>query len=127
MDETKAINNKKLTEEQLAVLKDKGTEMPFSGKLLHNNEKGDYNCAACNSKLFESNAKFNSGTGWPSFDQAIPGSVKEISDSSHGMERTEVVCANCGGHLGHLFNDGPKQTTGQRYCVNSVCLNFRSK
>ncbi|MGH7234721.1 MAG: peptide-methionine (R)-S-oxide reductase MsrB [Candidatus Saccharimonadales bacterium] len=109
------------------MLRDKGTERPFSGKLLHNKENGDYNCVACGAKLFESGAKFDSGTGWPSFDQAIPGAIKQLSDNSHGMERTEVVCANCGGHLGHLFNDGPKDTTGLRFCINSACLAFNQE
>lgn len=124
MDENKAVNMKKLTPEQIAILKDKNTEAPFSGKLLHNTEAGDYTCAACGAKLFKSDAKFDSKTGWPSFDQAIPGAIKQIPDNSLGMERTEVICANCGGHLGHLFDDGPKDTTGKRYCINSLCLNF---
>jgi peptide-methionine (R)-S-oxide reductase len=81
-----------------------------------------YACAACGNQLFASDAKFDSGTGWPSFDQAIPGSVKMHTDESFGMNRTEVTCANCGSHLGHLFNDGPKDTTGNRFCINSSCL-----
>jgi peptide-methionine (R)-S-oxide reductase len=125
MDTTKAINIDKLTPEQLGILKDKGTESPNSGALLHNKENGEYTCAACGTKLFESNAKFDSGTGWPSFDQAIPGAVKQVVDSSLGMTRTEVVCSNCGGHLGHVFNDGPKDTTGQRFCINSLSLDFK--
>ncbi|HEY5383409.1 MAG TPA: peptide-methionine (R)-S-oxide reductase MsrB [Candidatus Paceibacterota bacterium] len=114
----------KLTPEQYAVLRAKGTEAPFSGALL--NEKGDgvYRCAACGQTLFASDSKFDSGTGWPSFDQAIPGSVKLIEDNSMEVSRTEVVCSQCGSHLGHLFDDGPKETTGKRYCMNSVCLEF---
>lgn len=114
---------KKLTPEQYAVMREKGTEAPFSGKLLHENGKGFYTCAACGKELFASEAKFDSGTGWPSFDQALPGAVKLNEDNGHGMRRTEVVCANCGSHLGHLFDDGPTKT-GQRYCLNSVCLDL---
>jgi peptide-methionine (R)-S-oxide reductase len=113
----------KLTPEQYKVLREKGTEAPFSGKLLHEDRDGMFKCAACGNPLFSSNAKFDSGTGWPSFDQALPGATKEIVDTSHGMQRTEVVCAACGSHLGHLFDDGPT-VTGQRYCLNSVCLDF---
>ncbi len=114
---------KKLTEEQYAVLRGKGTEAPFSGKLLHETADGMYACAACGNALFASDAKFDSGTGWPSFDQALPGSTKIIEDVSHGMRRQEVVCANCGSHLGHVFDDGPTET-GKRYCINSVCLDL---
>ena len=113
----------KLTPEQYQVLRQKGTEAPFSGKLLHEDRDGMFKCAACDNPLFASGAKFDSGTGWPSFDQALPGATKTIEDISHGMRRTEVVCAQCGSHLGHLFDDGPT-TTGQRYCLNSVCLEF---
>jgi peptide-methionine (R)-S-oxide reductase len=113
----------KLTPEQYKALRQKGTEAPFTGKLLHEDRDGMFKCAACGNPLFSSNAKFDSGSGWPSFDQALPGAVKEIPDTSHGMARTEVVCAQCGSHLGHLFDDGPT-TTGQRYCLNSVCLEF---
>jgi peptide-methionine (R)-S-oxide reductase len=114
---------KKLTPEQYAVLREKGTEAPFTGKLLKENRDGMYTCAACGNPLFSSDTKFDSGTGWPSFDDALPGAVKFIEDNSHGMHRTEVVCAQCGSHLGHLFDDGPTKT-GQRYCMNSVCLEF---
>src|SRR3954468_6750985 len=98
---------KKLTPEEYAVLRQKGTEAPGSGALLHEKRAGTYMCKVCGTELFKSDAKFDSGTGWPSFDQAIPGAVKQITDSSHGMTRTEVVCATCGSHLGHVFNDGP--------------------
>lgn len=101
----------------------KGTEAPFSGSLLHEKSNGQYVCAVCSQPLFYSDAKFDSGTGWPSFDTAIPGSVKNITDDSHGMHRTETVCSKCGAHLGHVFEDGPTET-GKRYCMNSVCLAF---
>jgi peptide-methionine (R)-S-oxide reductase len=127
MDLVKAVNYSKLTPEQIEIIKNKGTEAPFTGELLNKKDNGEYTCAACGAKLFESGTKFDSGSGWPSFDQAIPGSVKEINDNSHGMVRTEVICSNCGGHLGHLFNDGPKETTGQRFCINSASLGFEPK
>jgi peptide-methionine (R)-S-oxide reductase len=117
---------KKLTPEQYRVLREKGTEMPFTGKLLKNKDNGDYTCAGCGAILFKSDTKFDSGTGWPSFDEALPGAIKYIEDISHGMKRTEVVCAKCNGHLGHVFDDGPTKS-GKRYCINSVCLGFKKK
>lgn len=117
---------KKLTPEEYHVLRQGGTEAPGTGKLLHNKKSGMYICKACGNKLFESNAKFDSGTGWPSFDQAIPRSVKLKTDFNMIVPRTEVLCANCGSHLGHVFNDGPTNT-GKRFCMNSVCLNFQEK
>jgi peptide-methionine (R)-S-oxide reductase len=113
----------KLSPEQYNVLREKGTEAPFTGALLKEHRTGMYTCAACGNVLFASDAKFDSGTGWPSFDQARPGSIKLVDDSSMGMHRTEVECAVCGSHLGHLFNDGPT-STGQRFCMNSVSLEF---
>lgn len=117
---------KRLTPEQYAVLRGKGTEPPFSGKLLHEKRAGTYNCAACGQPLFSSDAKFDSGTGWPSFEAALAGAVREIPDDSHGMRRTEIVCSRCGSHLGHVFPDGPTPT-GQRYCLNSVCLDLEER
>lgn len=124
----------KLTPEQYAVLRQKGTEAPFSGGYVHEKRSGTYNCAACNNPLFSSDAKFDSGTGWPSFDQALPESVEHVSDASHGMNRTEVVCKKCRSHLGHVFDDLPRfagkaggPSTGKRYCMNSVCLDLEEK
>jgi peptide-methionine (R)-S-oxide reductase len=116
----------KLTPEQYAALREKGTEAPFSGRLLHEKADGMYRCAACGNALFPSDTKFDSGSGWPSFDKSIPGSTKIIEDMSHGMHRQEVVCAECGSHLGHVFDDGPTET-GKRYCINSVCLDLEKK
>jgi peptide-methionine (R)-S-oxide reductase len=115
---------KKLTPEQYKVLREKGTEAPFSGKLLHESRDGTYACAACGNPLFSSDAKFESGTGWPSFDQALPGAVNRVEDTAHGMRRTEITCAKCGSHLGHVFPDGPTKT-GERFCLNSVCLDLK--
>ena len=116
----------KLSPEQYRVLREKGTEAPFSGELLSEKRKGMFNCAACGAQLFDSNAKFDSGTGWPSFDDALPNAIHLELDDSHGMRRTEVQFAKCGSHLGHVFSDGPTQT-GKRYCINSLCLGFDSK
>lgn len=116
----------KLTPEQYRVMREKGTEAPFSGKLLHEKKEGVYKCSACGNPLFSSDAKFDSGTGWPSFDQALPGAV-ELRSEPGSDQRTEVLCAKCGSHLGHVFDDGPKETTGKRYCMNSVCLGFKEK
>ncbi len=113
----------KLTPEQFHICWEKGTERPFSGGLLHNRKTGVYHCVCCDAPLFESSAKFDSGCGWPSFDRAIPDAVRYEEDLSHGMRRIEILCANCGSHLGHVFPDGPTET-GQRYCVNSLSLGF---
>ncbi|TDN82357.1 peptide-methionine (R)-S-oxide reductase [Salegentibacter sp. 24] len=113
----------KLSEEQFRVLRKKGTEAPHTGKYNMHFEDGTYFCAGCGEKLFDSEAKFDSGCGWPSFDKAIDGKVEYIQDKTFGMLRTEILCSNCGGHLGHVFDDGPTET-GQRYCVNSASINF---
>ena len=117
---------KKLTEEQHKILKCGGTEPAFSGKLLRNKEKGVYVCAGCGSELFSSETKFDSGSGWPSFWNTIEKDKIELrKDTSLGLERIEVICKKCDGHLGHVFNDGPKDKTGKRYCINSVALKFK--
>ena len=118
--------NPDLSEDQRRVLFDKATEAPFSGELLSVNEDGVYECANCHAALFASTTKFESGCGWPSFDDAIKGSVDYVTDSSLAMERTEITCAKCGGHLGHVFDDGPRATTGKRYCINSLSLDFKA-
>jgi len=117
----------KLTKEQYHVLREKGTERAFTGKYWSHHKNGIYKCAGCGAPLFSSEKKFDSGTGWPSFDQPIDDTnVEEKPDKSHGMIRTEVLCSNCGGHLGHIFDDGPK-LTGCRYCINSISLDFEPK
>lgn len=113
-----------LSPEQYRVLREKGTEAPFSGALVNNHDTGMYACAACGQQLFGSDTKFDSGCGWPSFYDALPGTVNFTEDDSHGMVRTEITCSNCGSHLGHIFDDAPDQPTGQRYCVNSLSLKF---
>lgn len=116
----------RLSPEAYRVLRERGTEAPFSGSLLHEKRSGMFTCAACGHRLFSSDTKFDSGTGWPSFDEALPGAVKYVEDTSHGMRRTEVLCARCESHLGHVFDDGP-QPSGKRFCMNSICLGFESK
>lgn len=117
----------KLSEEEFRVTRQKGTERPFSGELLHNKESGEYVCTCCGEKLFDSDHKFDSGCGWPSFsDQSVEQNVEFVEDNSHGMHRVEIVCKHCDAHLGHVFEDGP-QPTGNRYCVNSVSVKFNNK
>ena len=115
---------KKLSPEQYHVLREKGTELAFTGTFVDHHGKGMYTCVACGAELFSSDTKFDSGTGWPSFTDVKRGNVKLTSDTSHGMKRVEVTCANCGGHLGHVFDDGPGKT-GKRYCINSCSLDFK--
>ena len=118
---------KKLTPEQYHVLREKGTEAAFTGKYVHSKENGIYMCAACGAELFSSDTKFDSGTGWPSFSESKNKENVELKkDFSHGMLRTEVLCKKCGGHLGHVFDDGPTPT-GQRFCMNSCALDFKKK
>jgi peptide-methionine (R)-S-oxide reductase len=117
---------KTLTPEEYRILREGGTEAPFAGAYVDNHEPGVYRCKACGTLLFTSQAKFDSGSGWPSFtDPAVAEHVGTRSDDSHGMHRTEVFCKNCGSHLGHLFDDGPKERGGMRYCINSIALDFK--
>ncbi len=125
MEKSEEEWRQELSPEEYRVLREKGTEAPFTGAFVDNHEAGRYTCKACGATLFSSDAKFDSGTGWPSFtDPAVAENVGTREDSSHGMNRTEVYCKNCGGHLGHVFNDGPADKGGKRYCINSVCLGF---
>lgn len=119
---------KELSPEAYRVLREGGTERAFTGDLLHNKESGDYLCGACGNPLFSSETKFDSGSGWPSFwDPMYKNNIQAIEDTSHGMRRVEVRCANCGSHLGHVFDDAPQTPTGQRYCINSAALKFTKK
>jgi len=125
-DKPETYWREKLTPEQYTVCRLKGTERPFTGALYHNHAEGTYTCAACGERLFSSDAKFESGSGWPSFDDPMNRErVELVEDSSHGMTRVEALCKNCGAHLGHVFEDGPRDTTGLRYCINSVALGFQ--
>ena len=124
LPETDAEWREVLTDEEYEILREQGTEPKFSGELLDQDDDGTFVCAGCGTELFSSETKFESKTGWPSFsDVADEGNVELRRDTSHGMERTEVVCATCGGHLGHVFDDGP-EPTGKRYCINSAALGF---
>ena len=121
---TKKIINPKLSKEQKNIMFNEGTERPFTSDLLKEKRKGFYHCANCGNKLFASTAKFDSGTGWPSFSEALPGAFKTKIDYKFGMERVEYHCAKCGAHHGHVFNDGPKES-GKRFCNNGLCLIFK--
>ncbi|QXP78572.1 MULTISPECIES: peptide-methionine (R)-S-oxide reductase MsrB [Winogradskyella] len=121
---TEAEWKAQLTKEQYFILREAGTERPYSSPFNNNHKKGVYHCAACNVPLFKSEHKFESGSGWPSFDRVIEGNVAFGTDTKIGYTRDEEHCANCGGHLGHVFNDGPKETTGKRHCINGDALTF---
>ena len=124
IQKTEAQWKELLGDAKYKILREKGTERPFTGSYNLTFEDGTYACMGCQNKLFDSSSKFDSGCGWPSFDQSIAGSVTYIKDTSLGMVRKEIVCSNCGGHLGHVFNDGPTKT-GQRYCVNSLSVDLK--
>lgn len=127
IEKTDAEWKKELTDEQFHVLREKGTERAFTGKYYKNHQKGIYKCAGCGTELFSSETKFESGSGWPSFYQPVkPGMVETQGDDSHNMQRIEALCPVCGGHLGHVFDDGPAPT-GKRYCINSASLKFEEK
>lgn len=124
VNKTEAEWKEILSPQQYKILREKGTDMPGEGGYTKHFEKGTYHCAACDAQLFESDTKYESHCGWPSFDDAIEGSVSYVLDKSHGMLRTEIICSSCEGHLGHIFDDGPEDTTGKRYCVNTTSLRF---
>lgn len=121
---TEAEWKKQLSEQQYYVLRQKGTDRPGDGGYTKHFEKGTYHCAGCGAQLFDSNSKYESHCGWPSFDDAIPGTIEFTKDTTLGMIRTEITCTKCDGHLGHIFDDGPKETTGKRYCVNTSSITF---
>jgi peptide-methionine (R)-S-oxide reductase len=123
VSKTEAEWQEQLSPEEFYILRQKGTERPFTGVFNDHFEKGTYHCKGCGNALYDSASKFDSSCGWPSYGAAIPGGLEYIKDSSHGMLRTEVVCSQCGGHQGHVFNDGPTPT-GERYCVNAASIDF---
>ena len=123
----KKIPRKRLTPEQHRILREKGTELAFTGKYWNHKGKGMYRCVGCGAELFDSKTKFDSGTGWPSFYEGKKGAVKSKEDRSYGMRRIEVICTKCGGHLGHVFDDAPTEKGGKRFCINSACLDFKER
>lgn len=124
IEKTEEEWKRELTPEEYKILREKGTEAPFSGEYDKTFENGMYKCAGCGTELFDSSRKYDSGCGWPAFDESIPGAVTFTEDNTLGMKRVEVTCTKCGGHLGHVFSDGPKETTGKRFCINSRSLKF---
>ena len=124
VDKTETEWKQILSPQQYYVLREKGTDRPGDGGYTKHFEKGTYHCAACDAQLFESGTKYESHCGWPSFDDAIEGSVAYVQDKTQGMMRTEIICTNCDSHLGHVFDDGPEDTTGKRYCVNTTSIRF---
>ncbi|AEH36839.1 peptide-methionine (R)-S-oxide reductase MsrB [Halopiger xanaduensis] len=126
LPESDAEWRERLSDEEYRILREAGTEAPFSGEYVDHKADGSYACTACGAELFDSETKFESGCGWPSFYDVDDDKVETRVDTSHGMRRTEVVCAECGGHLGHVFEDGP-EPTGKRYCINSVALEFEDE
>ena len=127
VQKTEAEWRRGLSPEEYHILREKGTEAPFTGEYHDSHEPGMFHCRACGNLLFSSDTKFDSGTGWPSFTEALPGAVEFRPDDSQGIHRTEVVCAQCGSHLGHVFDDGPAERGGKRYCLNSVCLRLQKQ
>ncbi|ELZ05339.1 methionine-R-sulfoxide reductase [Natrialba chahannaoensis JCM 10990] len=125
-DKTDAEWRAELDEEEYRILREAGTEAPFSGEYVDHKADGSYECAGCGAELFDGDTKYDSGCGWPSFYDVDDDRIETRLDTSHGMQRTEVLCANCGGHLGHVFEDGP-EPTGKRYCINSVALDFEDE
>lgn len=128
MNDKSIKDDSELPPELYSVAREKGTEAPFTGKYVDTHEEGMYACAVCGNELFSSDTKFDSGSGWPSFTE--PANLEHVElkeDTSHGMVRTEVVCKSCGAHLGHVFDDGPVEAGGKRYCINSVCLDLQQK
>ncbi|HLW31606.1 MAG TPA: peptide-methionine (R)-S-oxide reductase MsrB [Aequorivita sp.] len=126
VNKSEAEWREELGEKRYHILREKGTEYPNTGAYNLHFENGTYACAACHQPLFNSDSKFESSCGWPSFDDALDGAVEYVQDTSHGMIRTEILCANCGSHLGHVFEDGPTET-GQRFCINSLSMDFKKK
>jgi peptide-methionine (R)-S-oxide reductase len=127
VEKTEQEWREELSPDQYQVLREKATEAPFSGKYVNTKDDGTYACAACGTELFSSDTKFESGSGWPSFTEPMNSeNVELVQDVSHGMVRTEVVCGNCGGHLGHVFDDGPRDRGGKRYCINSCSLDLNA-